>query len=1102
MSAGTRTIDLNLFGRPSVKRRKQQVEDLEKFAPGAIIKVKVHNFVTYATTEFTLSPSLNMIIGPNGTGKSTFVCAVCLGLGGSPTLLGRQKAVGEFIKNGEDSATIEITLKNQQGRSNLVIKREIYKKTDKSDWYLQGKPVSERKVKSALTELNIQLDNLCQFLPQEKVADFAKLTPEKLLIETQRAIDVKSLQQHENLIKLDTERIKISTLLEAKEKELVTLESQKERYEAAARQYRDYENKKSDLDKYEKILPWAQLNDFKHLVDELKTERNELIQQLDELNNSPLRLDGVIADLNTQAEEYRNSARDLRAKNKANMDTVEASKSRMEKLRKRKIEIEARIDGFAKSRIDMEQKLVRAKQVKADTEESLQRIPQFDPSQVKELEKHIDRLYSDRSEIDDRVRQEQSEYRQVDHEIRNYERNIDNLKRELKTQDRISVLDTNNNQHGNGNGNGNSSRNSAKYIAKAAVIELRTNLKQFRKDIFEPPVLTVRATEDIYAAYLDKIVDSMTQLSMTARNKQAYDVFSKEIMDIRNINVPFRYLSNRPLKGAFTRQQLNEFGFECYLVDVLNGPEPVIQMLKEQSFIYDIPVSKKPLSPQQIERLKTPVNGQVPFKKFFSGDNLISISSSRYGQKQRIIKSESISRKNIMFSTGGISNERKTAINNQVRDLEDRKEKSVEKREELARRANSLRQESKGLGQEFDEKTQEKKKIALLNKEREKCQARIQSATDRIADIEKDLATDNTTELMKQKLKLKRLAEQRIAAVAEVAESMVKYNSEAKEISLLDARILVTMGKIQSFEALNKGIVDQREHLKNQIQEVKQRIQALKRESGYTEWQRQVKSYTDEELETLREVVTNLTEQGTLTVAHVQDIIEKIRGDLKLLSNSSKSSVKELKQLNSKLDDLNEEIPLQRQQLKEKLHEIKNIREEWEPRLQRIVDEISKKFAAIFPSVGSAGEVQLTRAEKFQDWKLEILVAFREEADLKALDSHTQSGGERAVSTVYFMISLQNLTNSPFRVVDEINQGMDARNERIVHENMVKVACQENTSQYFLITPKLLTDLYYHPKMRVHCILAGPWIPNPTSDSDYLGLGTTSTYYLSTGTTV
>jgi hypothetical protein len=30
--------------------------------------------------------------------------------------------------------------------------------------------------------------------------------------------------------------------------------------------------------------------------------------------------------------------------------------------------------------------------------------------------------------------------------------------------------------------------------------------------------------------------------------------------------------------------------------------------------------------------------------------------------------------------------------------------------------------------------------------------------------------------------------------------------------------------------------------------------------------------------------------------------------------------------------------------------------------------------------------------------------------------------------------------------------------------------------RYFLITPKLLSDLMYHPRMRIHCIYSGEWV--------------------------
>jgi chromosome segregation ATPase len=120
----------------------------------------------------------------------------------------------------------------------------------------------------------------------------------------------------------------------------------------------------------------------------------------------------------------------------------------------------------------------------------------------------------------------------------------------------------------------------------------------------------------------------------------------------------------------------------------------------------------------------------------------------------------------------------------------------------------------------------------------------------------------------------------------------------------------------------------------------------------------------------------------------------------------------------------------------------------------------------------------------------------RENEELSILDSHRQSGGERAVSTIFYLMSLQTLTRSPFRVVDEINQGMDPRNERLVHARMVSIATGHDEqqfaddedeedeevkggggSQYFLITPKLLHGLRYERGMRVLCIASGEYMP-------------------------
>ena len=72
--------NLDVFSREPIRSRGAQ----RQHQPGSIVRVTLANFVTYTAVDFYPGPSLNMVIGPNGTGKSTLVCAICLGLGWGP----------------------------------------------------------------------------------------------------------------------------------------------------------------------------------------------------------------------------------------------------------------------------------------------------------------------------------------------------------------------------------------------------------------------------------------------------------------------------------------------------------------------------------------------------------------------------------------------------------------------------------------------------------------------------------------------------------------------------------------------------------------------------------------------------------------------------------------------------------------------------------------------------------------------------------------------------------------------------------------------------------------------------------------------------------
>jgi chromosome segregation ATPase len=222
------------------------------------------------------------------------------------------------------------------------------------------------------------------------------------------------------------------------------------------------------------------------------------------------------------------------------------------------------------------------------------------------------------------------------------------------------------------------------------------------------------------------------------------------------------------------------------------------------------------------------------------------------------------------------------------------------------------------------------------------------------------------------------------------------------------------------------------------------------------------------------------------TVVDIDDALHLARTKLEVIQANNPQALEEYERYAERIRAARTQQERQDGTLAELNARIDEIKSQWEPRLDALVGEINDAFSYNFEQISCAGEVAVHKDEDFDRWAIEIRVKFRENETLQRLDQHRQSGGERAVSTIFYLMALQSMAQAPFRVVDEINQGMDPRNERMVHERMVEVACREHTSQYFLITPKLLSGLRYDERMRVHTIVSGENVdPRGTEKMDF-----------------
>lgn len=133
-----------------------------------------------------------------GSGKSTISCAIALCLHPLSTTVGRSAKLSDFIRYGTPKDTkskVSVTLYNAGDENgqligkgiHLIITREFDSNSSKFYFSTSKNPkklieINKSKLAERTQALNIQVDNLCSFLAQFRVGEFAEMDPQNMLM--------------------------------------------------------------------------------------------------------------------------------------------------------------------------------------------------------------------------------------------------------------------------------------------------------------------------------------------------------------------------------------------------------------------------------------------------------------------------------------------------------------------------------------------------------------------------------------------------------------------------------------------------------------------------------------------------------------------------------------------------------------------------------------------------------------------------------------------------------------------------------------------------------------------------------------------------------
>ena len=236
--------------------------------------------------------------------------------------LGRAKEVSEFVKHGCQEATIEIELAGDDRRHgrNPVITCNIKRDGNKTHFSLNHKASSKKLVRELAESFSIQIDNLCQFLPQDKVAEFAAMSPIELLRSTQRAVASKKMIEWHDQLKDLRGKQRIVQSQNATDLDILgNLEGRQRMQEADVERMRERELVKQRVRMLETSRPFAEYRQARNNFLDAKQSKKDAEAALKELKKE---VEPSLQAVNTK-QLYLNRIKNVAAKRKEMVEKVD-----------------------------------------------------------------------------------------------------------------------------------------------------------------------------------------------------------------------------------------------------------------------------------------------------------------------------------------------------------------------------------------------------------------------------------------------------------------------------------------------------------------------------------------------------------------------------------------------------------------------------------------------------------------------------------------------------------------------------------------------------------------------------------------------------------
>ncbi|XP_040016295.2 structural maintenance of chromosomes protein 6 [Gasterosteus aculeatus] len=1010
---------------------------------GIVESITLKNFMCHSLLgPFTFGSNVNFVVGNNGSGKSAILTALIVALGGNAHATNRGLSLKGFVKEGESSADVSITLRNK-GRDaykpevygpaiivDLRITREglrTYKLRGKS-----GQLVSSKKEEllCVLDNFNIQVNNPVSVLTQEmskyflhskgegdkykffmKATQLDQMREDFVYIKTTKHVTEDKVEQHgeclkdlrrkyqekedryKNMASLDEMHTKLGDLQNQMAWALV-IEMEKELEPMKVK----LQSGKHSTEKFdEKVEEW------KNKVEEAESKSKQIQEQLEGITQQVQELQPECAQLKVEAQRQNTLL-------KSSEVTVHRFKANLRDLEKDKDQLSSRINDL---KLSISQTSGAESQARAERMEKIQAELESMSHQISTLGQQIDQY----QHACNRAKEEQGKMRREQEVL---QRSIEANRRNLQTMESSrsnrlrrfgehmpGLLNAIQEAHRKGQFK-HKPRGPLGYLISLKDPELALSVEVCLKGQLQAFTCDNHEDERVLQGLMSKMFPSGRRPAIITSN------FLPRVHDTRSRAV------NHPDHPS--------------VLQALEIEDPVVaNCLIDQRGIESILLIKNRTEARRIMQSRNPPQHcSQAFSK--EGDQIFS--NRNYTAEQ--------TRAN--YLSGDVEEE----IRHLQREMENQKAQASGFQQQMRKLDDDIKQNEGLLRRTQVEQRTTKDKATKLQLELTDLQNMEEPQSEDLNPLEEDLQE------IVSKISSKRAEYDKARAqMAEVKASYEKAEQEYKQRKEQINTVFEDADPVK--EELSKA--DQEvmkcKHHKKHYDEKRsahlRNIQALEAdlESKEQELQRSVAKATKicpERIEVKRTArsldseINRLKVKITTQQEHQGDREDVVRQYHEALE-SYKNMAEQMKYLNSFIKSLDS---------------VMNHRLQVYADLRRFLSARCKYyFDSMLAQRGYTGS--MTFDHKNETLSISVQPGQGNKADLS--DMRSLSGGERSFSTVCFVLSLWAITEAPFRCLDEFDVYMDMVNRRISMDMMLKVAAGQRYRQFIFLTPQSMSSL-------------------------------------------